>query len=65
MEYEPEAQARRNGSPDSKVLESAGATVVNERPQHADFIDLSPENLTKSSIISLFQSAKAEGGDLN
>ena len=38
-----------------ELLESAGATVVEERPQHGDFIDLSPENLTKSSIVSLFQ----------
>lgn len=39
------------------VLEAAGATVVAERPQSGEFIDLSPNSLTKSSIISLFQSA--------
>jgi len=38
-----------------ELLEVAGATIVNERPQQSTFIDLSPENLTKSSIISLFQ----------
>ncbi|MEL7498438.1 MAG: hypothetical protein AAFN77_12575 [Planctomycetota bacterium] len=39
-----------------EVLECAGATVVDERPQNGEFIDLSPENLTKSSIIALFHS---------
>ena len=40
-----------------ELLEVAGATVVRERPAGNEFIDLSPENLTKSSIVSLFQSA--------
>ena len=36
------------------LLTTAGANVVETRPNHNDFIDLSPENLTKSSIVSLF-----------
>lgn len=40
-----------------ELLETAGAKVVNERPVNGEFIDLSPENLTKLSIISLFQSS--------
>jgi hypothetical protein len=38
-----------------ELLETAGANIVAQRPQHSEFIDLSPENLTKSSIITLFQ----------
>ena len=43
-----------------EILEVAGATIVNERPQQNAFIDLSPENLTKSSILSLFQNAHVD-----
>lgn len=39
----------------TQALQSAGAIVVSERPDHEDYVDLSPENLTKGSIISLFQ----------
>ena len=39
----------------AEVLKHAGATVIDKQPTHNDFIDLSPENLTKSSILSLFQ----------
>ncbi len=38
------------------LLYLAGAELVDSRPKGDDYIDLSPENLTKSSIISLFQS---------
>lgn len=36
------------------ALESAGANVVSVRPDNGDFVDLSPNNLTKTSITSLF-----------
>ncbi|MDB2686943.1 hypothetical protein N9Y42_06995 [Mariniblastus sp.] len=38
-----------------ETLEAAGATVVDSMPQQGACIDLSPENLTKSSIIGLLQ----------
>jgi len=37
------------------MLETAGAKIVESRPEKGDFVDLSPENLTKSSILSLIQ----------
>lgn len=41
----------------TRLLESAGAKPVATRPSEGDYIDLSPENLEKSSIIALFQPA--------
>ncbi len=38
-----------------KVLHDAGGTVVSNRPDQVEFVDLSPENLTKQSILSLVQ----------
>lgn len=40
------------------LLVSADAVVADERPTEGDYIDLSPECLDKSSILSLFQADK-------
>ena len=45
-----------NALPLADVLEQAGAAVVDEKPE-GEFVDLSPEALTKSTIIDLIQPA--------
>jgi hypothetical protein len=35
------------------ILELAGATIVHKRPEKGDYIDLSPENLDKTTILNL------------
>lgn len=40
----------------SRLLESSGAKPVTTRPSQEGYIDLSPENLDKSTIVALFQS---------
>lgn len=37
------------------MLAEAGAKIVNSRPADGEFVDLSPENLIKSSVLSLIQ----------
>ena len=39
----------------AKILKIAGALVVNEVPEEGEYIDLSPEKLTKSTIIDLLK----------
>lgn len=42
-----------------ELLVAAGATVVSDEPVREPFINLSPESLTKSSILSLLQPASS------
>ncbi|MEM7029153.1 MAG: hypothetical protein AAF629_06285 [Chloroflexota bacterium] len=40
------------------ILQSAGATVVDNQPENGDYLDLSPSALGKTSIIDLVQACK-------
>ena len=40
----------------SELLESAGARVVREKPEDEEYVDLSPENIDKTTIINLLTS---------
>ena len=42
-----------------RILVAAGAEVTATRPE-TNYIDLSPENLTKPDVIALFQSRSVE-----
>lgn len=42
-----------NGIDLAEVLTMAGASVTDERPESGDFVDLSPENLDKNTIINI------------
>ena len=40
-----------------QIMANAGATVVSEKPEEGEFIDLSPEAIDKTTIINLIQNA--------
>lgn len=42
----------------SDLLISAGAVIVNKRPEEGEYVDLSPENLDKNTIIGLFNKSE-------
>jgi len=44
----------------SDVLTDAGATLIHEKPEEGEFIDLSPEALNKTTIIDLIKEGKSK-----